>query len=298
MPIPETQLVTWSKQGSVAQSSATYTTIKNALEASGSAYEARAYEVFLQGSYGNDTNVFADSDVDVVIRLDSTFQHDISKISEIEKVAFDKEYSNATYGYADFKKGVLAQLKSKFGDAIVKPGKKAILVAASGARRSADVLAAMQYRRYIAFANRSTQRYVEGIQFIASDGTTIINYPKQHSENCTSKHKATSQWFKPTVRVLKNMRNRMIEESLIADGLAPSYFLEGMLYNVPNNCFGNSFSQTFVESIKWLQGTDRSKLLCANEEYYLLHDTSPVTWRAAQCSAFLDAVVDLWNGWS
>src|SRR3954469_13287501 len=40
-------------------------------------YYAKAFRTFLQGPYGNDTNIYADSDVDIVIRLDSTFQHDL-----------------------------------------------------------------------------------------------------------------------------------------------------------------------------------------------------------------------------
>ena len=36
----------------------------------------------------------------------------------------------------------------------------------------------------------------------------------------------------------KNMRNYLIDQNRLRDGLAPSYFLEGMLHNVPNDRFG------------------------------------------------------------
>ena len=42
------------------------------------------------------------------------------------------------------------------------------------------------------------------------------------------------------VRVFKNMRNTMIEKGLLADGVAPSYFIEGMLSNVPNDKFAGT----------------------------------------------------------
>ena len=73
MPIPESQLEIWSKQGSISQSSSTYASVKNALEDSKAIYKDQSFEVLLQGSYGNDTNIYAESDVDVVIRLDSIF---------------------------------------------------------------------------------------------------------------------------------------------------------------------------------------------------------------------------------
>ena len=88
MGIPESQLETWSHQGSIIQSSSTYATIKNALESPGSPYASKSFKVFLQGSYGNDTNIYSESDVDVVMRLDSTFLPDvIDGINKLNRAA-------------------------------------------------------------------------------------------------------------------------------------------------------------------------------------------------------------------
>ena len=296
MPIPESQLETWSHQGSVTQSSATYATVKGVLEKSDAPYAGRSHTSFLQGSYGNDTNIFADSDVDVVMRLDSVFYHDLSKLADEEQQAFKSNFSDASYSHADFKKDVTAQLSKAFSDA-VKPGNKAIFVAENGSRRDADVLVAAQYRKYHSFKSMADQNYIEGICFWNADGIQISNYPKLHSTNCTTKHQQTSQWFKPAVRILKNMRNNMIGDERIKDGLAPSYFLEGMLYNVPNSNFGTSYQDTMVNCINWLLKTDRSKLVCANEQFYLLHPTALETWRAEKCDEFLNAVAQYWKSW-
>ena len=40
----------------------------DALHADDAPYAGKAYDTFLQGSYANDTNIYADSDVDIVIR--------------------------------------------------------------------------------------------------------------------------------------------------------------------------------------------------------------------------------------
>ena len=80
MAISEAQLETWSRQGAAAVGSRdTYATIKRALEIPGAGYSDKGYKVFLQGSYGNDTNIWAESDVDIVIRLDATFFYDTSR---------------------------------------------------------------------------------------------------------------------------------------------------------------------------------------------------------------------------
>lgn len=296
MAIPESQLDTWSHQGSITQSSNTYNSIKATLEARDTPYSAKTYKVFLQGSYGNDTNIYSESDVDIVIRLDDCFQHDLSELPTEQEDAFKATHSDATYTHKDFKSDVLSVLSGKYGND-VDSGEKAIAIAASGIRRKSDVIAAIQYRRYHKFLSISDQSYDEGICFYTTSGTKIANYPKQHSENLTAKHQGTSKWFKPMARILKNMRSRLISEDMLEDGVAPSYYLEGLLYNVPNDNFGKSYEDTFVNAINWILDADRSKFVCANEQYYLLFEDSPVTWRTEKCDKFLNAAVELWKQW-
>ncbi|OHD48947.1 MAG: hypothetical protein A2096_10405 [Spirochaetes bacterium GWF1_41_5] len=50
------------------QSSNTFNSIKNVLEDSSTPYAGKNFKVFLQGSYGNDTNIYTESDVGIVIR--------------------------------------------------------------------------------------------------------------------------------------------------------------------------------------------------------------------------------------
>lgn len=296
MGIPESQLESWSHQGSITQSSTTYNTIKNVLETAGSPYAGKNYNVFLQGSYGNNTNIYAESDVDIVIQLNDCFRHDFNKLPDDQKKAFKAAHSNATYTHGEFKRDVRSVLEAEYGDD-VNPGDKAINIAANGGRRRADVVAAVQYRRYHRFLSLSDQRYDEGICFFSGSGVEIVNYPKYHSSNLTTKHQNTGKWFKPMVRVFKNLRGKLIAENLIASGVAPSYYLEGLLYNVPDDKFTASYEECFINCINWIQKADRSKFVCANEQYYLLWEDSPVTWRPSKCDEFLVATVKLWNQW-
>ncbi|MGA2492094.1 MAG: nucleotidyltransferase [Roseiarcus sp.] len=297
MPIPEGQLTTWSGLGSVAQSRDTYATIKNVLESKSTSYANRGFTTFLQGSYGNDTNIFGDSDVDVVIELTSSFYYDLSRLADAERAGFSGAYGKAEYTLPTFKKEVIEVVTQKFGDG-VKMGAKAIHIPGSGNRRDADVLPAFKFRRYRKFVSVGSEDYVEGLCFFALDGSRIENFPKLHSENCTAKHQATNQWFKPMVRIFKNMRNRMVSEGLIEDGLAPSYYLEGLLYNVPIEKFGGSYVDTFVACISWLYSADRTKCVCANGQFFLLTEGLSVTWRADKCEKFLKAAVDFWKSWN
>jgi hypothetical protein len=294
MAIPESQLETWSHQGSITQSKDTYATVKRALEAADTKYAGKSFDVFLQGSYGNDTNIYAESDVDVVIRLDSIYFYDTSALTPQQLAAFNADLTPATYSYADYKSHVVSALEKSFGAASVNADKKAVKIKANGNRRNADVVVAAQFRRY--YPGLLGMQYERGICFLTPSGR-VVNYPKQHSANCTAKHQATNEWFKPMVRILKNMRNKLVEDGAIERGSAPSYFIEGLLYNVLDDKFGNSYGSTFVAAMNWIFQAKRNDFVCANKQHYLVRDSVATCWPCANCDQFLNAAAALWNDW-
>lgn len=296
MGIPESQLDTWTKQGSVAQSRDTYASVKTVLEDKNAPFANKNPTMYLQGSYGNDTNVARDSDVDIVAFIETTFAHDAKTLPAEQFNAFERSYpGTASYSYNSYKNDVANWLKQKYSN--VRVGKKAIFIPGSGNRRDCDVLAAIEYRYYYRFNSTADQSYAQGICFYLPDGTQIINFPKQHSDNCTSKHQATTSWFKPTVRMYKNMRNYMIDKGQLRDGVAPSYFIEGMLHNVPSDKFGKSYEDTFVGTFNYLANAGLSAFKCANGIHPLISNSSPVSWNSSDCSTFLSALRTLWNNW-
>jgi len=299
MAIPEQQLDTWSHLGSITNSSTTYNAIKNVLGATTVPYAGRAYEIFLQGSYGNDTNIWTESDIDIVIKLSSAscFHSDLSALTDEEKALWRKAYVDSTYGYREFKRDVLKVLGDQYGTD-VSEGDKAIAIAARGNRRKADVIVATEFRRYFRFGNAADEQYADGICLWNAAGEQIVNYPKQHSANLAARHQATGQWLKPMIRVLKNLRGRLVTDGAIVTGSAPSYFLEGLLYNVPTNQFVSNYGTCLVNALNWLRAReDRSAFICANEQYYLLRDDAHECWPPANADAFLGAAASLWQHW-
>lgn len=298
MAIPEGQLETWSHQGSVTLSASTYATVRRALERNDARYLNRNFEVFLQGSYGNDTNIYAESDVDVVIRYDGAFFHNKSDLSSDQQTAFDAYFSNGTYPYKDFKAHVFETLRNAFGDA-VSLSKRAIKIAAKDTRRSADVIVAFEYRRYNRFGgSQDVDAHEKGATFFTSSGSRLINYQKQHSRNLTQKHQGTNGNFKPAIRIFKNLRSKLVTDRMIASDTAPSYFVEGLLYNVPDEKFSGNRSTVVFNVLQWLHAaTDRSNFVCANEQYYLLRDGDQVCWPIANGKKFIDTAIELWNAW-
>lgn len=298
MAIPESQLETWARQGAVTTSAATHTAIRSALFATGSPLIGKNIEPYLQGSYKNDTNIRGDSDVDLVVQLNNTFRYDLSKLAVDQRQLFEASYGSATYSWDNFRSDVLQVLRSAFGSAVTE-GKKAIKIAATSGRLPADVVVCLQYRRYKSFRGLGSESYVPGIVLYSlPDRRTVINFPIPHYDNGVSKNGQyrTNGWYKPTVRMLKNIRGRLVDDRLLTKDDVPSYFLECMTYNIPDNCFGKNYGDTFCAVINWLNKAEMSTFLCQNEELQLFGNL-PEQWNTASANKFLATAVTLWNNW-
>lgn len=295
MAISETQLETWSHIGSQTQSASTYQAIKAVLEHKDAPFSHRGFEVYLQGSYGNHTNIIgSESDVDVIVCLTDAYIADTSNLGETEKAHYEANRSLADYGFDAFKQDVLMWLRLNFGPS-VEPGGKAISVPGNSARRDTDVLACIRHRRYSSYQSPSSSKNSLGITFKATDGALINNFPKQHRENCTAKNQATGQRFKPTVRALKNVRNAMVNDGFLAKSVAPSYFLEGMLWNVPSEHFGGSFQENIGACIDWLEGCNPDDLTCGSGLHWLVRDGVSTSWEGIDYLRFLSSLRTFWS---
>ena len=292
MGISERQLETWAQQGKTGQFTDTYKSIRGNLLDGSAPYSAADVDVFLQGSYSNDTNVWRDSDVDIVLKHSGAYYRDLSQLPKDQQARYESEHSgNASYGYEEFKAHAEGWIKRLYNG--VQVGKKAVYVPANSGRRNADILVCQNFRRYTAYEPGNI-RYNEGVAFY-SGGKRIENFPKQHSENLTAKHQATKGNFKPMVRVFKNMRNSMIEKKLVADGVAPSYFIEGMLLNVPNDKFTGDYGDMWVASFNWVVTADESKLTTGSGLHWLVRGSTNVCWPSDNFNTFTAALKKYWE---
>ena len=253
--------------------------------------EGATYEVYLQGSYGNDTNIRGSSDVDIVMQLTSVFWNNLSQ-DDKAKLGL----TTVPYSLNDFKREVISALQSCYGNDLVDTtGSKSVKVLASGNRLKADIVVCATYKY---FENLKTR--AEGITFWTSYGAQIINYPKLHRDNGTRKNTSsrTAGSYKPGIRVFKNARDRIIDQDSGLDGRFPSYFVECLLYNVPDSKFAGTSQDMYVEVVNWLN--DRfnddacGKYVCQNEMQYLF-GPEPVQWNQADAIELVTRLIALWN---
>ena len=291
MTIPESQLSRWSDHGDQGPSKRTHEAVRRALDA----YhwpQGTTYDFYLQGSYRNDTNIRGDSDVDIVLELTSSFQYDASLLSQNEQEALKASFPPATFSWNDFRRETLKALEWSFGKEMVAQGNKSIKLKADPPRLSADVVVCLTHRQYSSYFS-----HVEGITFFAPrEKRWIVNYPKEHYKNGAAKSRRTWDRYKRTVRMFKNARNELESRGMIRADLAPSYFLECLLYNVPDSAFLPGFQDTYCSIVNWIVQSNLDRLVCQNGQQWLFGPT-PEQWSMEDAKTLANQLVSLWNNW-
>lgn len=289
MAIPETQLETWSHQGATVGSANTHKSIRIALSQH-SWQEGMNYDPYLQGSYANYTNIRGNSDVDLVIESSNVCY---SNLSEDEKQRLN--IGQGSYNYWDFHGEVLQALTSYYGVSSVTSGQKSIKIASSNNRLAADVVPCITYKHY---HNRAV--VAKGITFFTQrSNQQVINYPKLHLANGSAKNGRTNMNYKPAVRMFKNARERIIQNNSFLAGNYPSYFVECLLYNVPDDRFSNSFASTYCGVVDFLlsqNSQDLAEFRCQNGRLRLFGNL-PTQWDITQAEDFINRLCLLWERW-
>jgi hypothetical protein len=248
--------------------------------------------VFAQGSYRNRTNVRQESDVDVCVRLNSTFFADYPAGTRRE----DFGNVDGSITFAEYRNLVGRALVSYFGSAHVTRGDKAFNIHENTYRIDSDVVAAMELRRYTGRLQGGAHHYHSGIRFYSDKGAKVSNWPNQNYESGAEKHVATGRRFKKVIRILKRLRNKMQEDGIKdADNIA-SCLIEALVWNVPNDHFGHDTLPQDVRAvlIYTFNNTKRQED-CAdwtevNGLHYLLRGGQP--WTREQANGFILAA---WN---
>lgn len=268
--------------------------VSNAISEDG-ALSQKNIEVFAQGSYRNNTNVRQDSDVDVCVCLIDVCFVDYSMSEGLTDQVVG--LSSSDYTYSGFKNSVEKALVAKFGRANVRRGNKAFDIHANTYRVDADAVPCFEHRRYTGERlNDGSYYYLSGTEFCPDSGGRVINWPQQHYENGVAKNDAAGNRFKYITRVLKRLRNEMADKGITAAKPIPSYFIECLVWNAPNEGFGHDtyavdvrhvLAHTFNATINDEKCSEWGEV---NELKYLFRIGQP--WTRQQAHDFLSAAWD------
>lgn len=231
MNFTEQQLINWSKPVSTTEDQKCKNAISQVTKALRDKFGDKI-TIFLQGSYRNNTNVRLSSDVDIVMRYDNAFFPDLQMLSDADKAIY-----NANRGYSDYS---FDKLKADTENALIavfgsdtKRKNKCIQVKGNSNRIDADVIPCFVLKRFETLDSIKA----EGIKFYSDDSKEIISFPNQHYLNGTIKNEDTYRLYKRMVRILKVLYYKLVDSEEIEPDLVSSFFIECLVYNVPNEYF-------------------------------------------------------------
>ena len=289
MKYTESTLSSWTSPLSQSEEERVENTIRM-IENAVSSYDKLSdcrIEFFAQGSYANNTNVRQNSDVDICVMMTSTFFCNYVD----GMTGADYGYLDGSIEYEEYKSYIVEALKTKFGNGTVSIGNKCVNIKANSYHVNADVVPAFQYRDYKAINSVDSTRYIEGIKYIAEDGTVVINYPKEHISNGKQKNNNTNYEYKKLVRIMKHIRNNMVDEGKIDGDRITSFLVECLVWNVPDSIIkrNNEWAATVQDTIAYLWNSIKDgkhkEWGEVSERFYLFH--SKRKWTETETKDFL-----------
>ena len=280
MAISESTLSRWSHHQSATAFTQAHLPIRAALDAYKWPSEIK-YEVFLQGSYKNDTNLGGDSDVDVVVRLNQRLRPRVAELSG-RLLQEDASHQGAYRRWKSFRDHALKAVRARFGNA-AESGRKTLKVPKGKIPADADLVVTLRYSEGIAF-------------YLPNEEHWVVSFPQQHHDQGQKKEEARGRRSKRTVRMFKAARNRLVEKKMLTKSDAPSYFIECLLYNVPDGLFAPKLAPTYTGILDWLQKAQLKEFVCQNGEVPLF-GRGREQWSVEKARAFVRALQEMWDTW-
>ena len=280
MAIPETTLSGWSHHRSGTAPAQAKVAIRRALDNYRWPQEAR-YKVFLQGSYQNGTNLRGDSDVDVVIQLATRIRPKVAALGPAE-LESNGSHRFLLERWQAFRQHALRAMRAEF-EGSVTTGRKSLKVAQGRIPANADVVVTLKYEDGLAI-------------YLPDERRWVVSHPQRHHQRGMRKERATGNRFKRTVRMFKAARNRLVNDSSINERVASSYFIECLLYNVPDRLFSQQLSATYVDILQWL-GSAQIRGFKTQSGCMELFGTRPEQWTIDGARRFTAALQQLWDSW-
>lgn len=225
--------------------------------------------IYAKGSYANNTNVRLDSDVDIAVECTEVFYWENSNAGIHPEVT---PYTGI-WTPEKLRTELSTALRAQFPGQVDESGSTALQINSNTSRVDADVVPCFSYRYYL-----SEGQWRVGTKIFPTGGAAIVNYPIQQLENGRAKNLRTNLNYKKAVRALKRIENAMAEERVFRT--LPSYFIECLAYNCPDNVLlSSSWSETvkrmLVHLWEGLQGDepseDGARWLEVNDCFYLFH---------------------------
>ena len=215
----------------------------------------------------------------MVVRLNTRLKPKVAALSG-KRLQENDSHRFVYEEWKSFRGEALKALRARFGK-VAESGRKTLKVPKGTIPADADLVVTVSHKEGIGFCLPGEKRWV-------------VSFPQQHHSRGSKKEKATSKRFKRTIRMFKAARNRLVERGRLKKADAPSYFIECLLYNVPDHLFKRELATSYTGILIWLKSAKLKGFECQNGQA-LLFGPGPEQWSVKKATAFVEALQALWD---
>ena len=217
--------------------------------------------------------------IDYAVRLAHRLKPRVAALTG-EQLQSDGSHRFALERWQSFRDHAMKAMRARFGKA-VKSGRKTIKLPKGKIPADADLVVTLGHRDGIGF-------------YLPDEGRWVVSFPQQHHQRGLKKEKATNKRFKRTIRMFKAARNRLVDKGVLKKEDAPSYFIECLLYNVPDDLFKPKLAATYTGIVDWLKKEELKDFECQNGRVDLF-GPGKEQWSVKKARTFLRALQELWE---
>ena len=97
--------------------------------------------------------------------------------------------------------------------------------------------------------------------------------------------------------MFKAARNQLVSNRALTKEDAPSYFIECLLYNAPNDRFGPELAPTYLGILTWLKTAKLKDFQYQNGQVPLF-GSERKQWSVKKARVFVKELQEMWDTWS
>jgi len=279
-------------------------------------------DIYIHGSYANKSNIYFPSNLEIMVELTT------SKRFSPEEVSLEGNYFvdvPLQFGPKEFRQLFAEALYEIMGDKMTEHPKHIRLTELEKIKHDVDITPALSFHFYNnhqpedhgkrkgkgkkhATPDSGEVTRTRGVLlYDSSIDRNIVSFPRVHAQNGFDKDRATDGNFKRMVRLFKTLHSLNVNEfGLVPPDTASGYFIECLLYNVPDKLFADataqsgaeeaqpSFNEIFNKIMNYLMNVVMDDFMCQNEIWKLFGDAAEF-WDTKRADTFRNGIIRLYT---
>ena len=259
-------------------------------------FDEQDVQIYLQGSYENETMVDEFAKLEIVVEFGQNAFGEIDKKPQLKVKSIWSDNSLIRKRIVAFKPNIHLQLIKKLmleslieetgNEGIYNNSKSIFIPAYKKNKIPCEILPCYTL---------STSEKDESVMIYDSYiNKYVVTFPKLHCENLKIKDKLTNGAFIEMVRVFRNIRDILVDNEIIDVSFAPTYFLECLLYNVPNELYKGKLSSVLLKILNYFMNCNLNKFVCAHERFKMFGNNSDA-WTIYKARSFINLMTQIWE---